>query len=277
MWWLYNKLLGGGFKYLFTFSGLFGEEEPILRSIFFTGWFNHHLDEIFVVGTDNTNIYLREFSGIEIKHDDFFCLNGIFFGFELWRESWVMSTFKGCTFEESIWKFWRITRLMESADSGGWSNFDSCNLFKTAGFPKLKVPHRNLTYTAYQTLPSLKGVTFPKPPFLSIHVSFRPPPKRNNVFFQQKEKPPGIDRNVLKWGTTSRNRMPGFNDNSLVWQTYPRWFILFFYTKIEVLYLKTVGERGGWRWRALTGKAQFLLFRMLPCCFWFMLAMVIYR
>ncbi len=39
------KHLGGGFKYC-SFSPLFGEDEPNLRSIFFQmGWFNHQPEE----------------------------------------------------------------------------------------------------------------------------------------------------------------------------------------------------------------------------------------
>lgn len=179
--------------------------------------------------------------------------------------------FQGMYFQGVHLEILENHRLIESADSRGWSSFDSCNLFKTAGFPKLKVPPRNLTQI-YQQLPIFERESpFPNHQFWVSMLVFGATKKKTMFFFlnRKKKTPPGIDRNVLKWGTTGRNLMPGFNDNSLVWQRYPRWFILFLNTKIEFLYLKTVGERGGWRWRALTGKTQFLLFRMLPCCFCF--------
>jgi len=37
------NLLGDGFKY-FLFSSLFGEDEPILNTIFQMAWFNYQLD-----------------------------------------------------------------------------------------------------------------------------------------------------------------------------------------------------------------------------------------
>ena len=43
----HNEILVGGFKH-FLFSSLFGEDEPILTSIFFQmGWFNHQLEVFF--------------------------------------------------------------------------------------------------------------------------------------------------------------------------------------------------------------------------------------
>ena len=149
--------------------------------------------------------------------------------------------FQGMYFQGVHLEILENHRLMESADLRGWSSFDSCNLFKTAGFPKLKVPPRNLTQI-YQQLPIFER----KSPFPNHHfwLVFGPLPKKKRHQEQH--------RNALKWGTTLPPRKS--KASTMIIHSFgphiPGDSSFFFMrkSKSEVLCLKTVREIGGWQW-----------------------------